>query len=189
MSKGALCATSTESPANSRNAGSASPSRGASPTIASLMPVSTEMKGGIGTPGLTSVWNSPSRSPPRTFTAPISVISQLAGDPPVVSRSTTTKVTSCSGVPSSSNVACTATPAVSRPGTCTLDWYTSTTLGRPLDTTSEAHRPAQNLSDVRPKGRSCVAAPSAASTSRRARACWACRERSAGGRARLGSRA
>jgi hypothetical protein len=69
----------------------------------SLMPVSTVMNGGIGAPGLTSVWNVPSRSPPRTFTAPISVISPPTGDPPVVSRSTTTNVTSRSGVPSSSN--------------------------------------------------------------------------------------
>ena len=74
--------------------------------MASLMPVSTEMNGGIGTPGSTRVWNSPRCRPPRTLTAPISVISQLCGDPPVVSRSTTTNVTSCSGVPSSSNVAC-----------------------------------------------------------------------------------
>ena len=53
MSNGALCATSTASaPANSRNAGSAVPSRGAPATIVSLMPVSTEMNGGIGTPGV-----------------------------------------------------------------------------------------------------------------------------------------
>ena len=32
------------------------------------------MNGGIGAPGSTSVWNSPSTSPPRTLTAPISVI-------------------------------------------------------------------------------------------------------------------
>ena len=38
------------------------------------MPVSTAMNGGISVCGLTSVWNSPSTSPPRTFTAPISVI-------------------------------------------------------------------------------------------------------------------
>ena len=32
------------------------------------------MNAGIGTPGLTRVWNSPSTSPPRTLTAPISVM-------------------------------------------------------------------------------------------------------------------
>ncbi len=74
MSNGALCATSTASPANSRKAGSTEPMRGAPATIASVMPVSTAMNAGIGAPGLTSVWNSPSTSPPRTLTAPISVI-------------------------------------------------------------------------------------------------------------------
>ncbi len=78
--------------------------RGAPATMASLMPVRTAMNAGIGAPGCTRVWNSPSTSPPRTFTAPISVIPHVAGDPPVVSRSTTTNVTPCSGVPSSSNV-------------------------------------------------------------------------------------
>ena len=63
-------------------------------TIVSVMPVSTAMNGGIGSPGLTSVWNSPRTSPPRTFTAPISVMLDEPGEPPVVSRSTTTKVTS-----------------------------------------------------------------------------------------------
>ena len=47
----------------------------------SVMPVSTLMKGGIGTPGSTRVWNSPSTSPPRTFTAPISVIALSSGRP------------------------------------------------------------------------------------------------------------
>ena len=49
--------------------------------------------GGIGTPGLTRVWNVPRHSPPRSLTAPTSVISQVAGDAPVVSRSTTQNVT------------------------------------------------------------------------------------------------
>ena len=89
--------------------------RGAGATIVSVMPVRTAMNGGIGSPGLTSVWNSPSTSPPRTFTAPISVIAHDCGLPPVVSRSTTTNVTSRSGVPSSSNVPWTATGWVSRP--------------------------------------------------------------------------
>jgi len=38
------------------------------------------------------------------LTAPISVIAQVLGEPPVVSRSTTTNVTSTSGGPSESNV-------------------------------------------------------------------------------------
>ena len=46
------------------------------------------------------------RRRPRTLTAPISVIALSFGDPPVVSRSTTTKVTSASGVPSSSIMTC-----------------------------------------------------------------------------------
>ena len=73
------------------------------------MPVSTAMKGGMAWWGLTRVWNSPRTSPPRTFTAPISVIiDPPAAEPPVVSRSTTQKVTSRSGRPSSSKVACAA---------------------------------------------------------------------------------
>ena len=43
------------------------------------MPVSVAMNAGTGPPGLTSVWNSPSTSPPRTLTAPISVIADPAG--------------------------------------------------------------------------------------------------------------
>jgi hypothetical protein len=43
MSKGALCATSTAPRANSRNAGSTAPIRGALTTIAVVMPVSTLM--------------------------------------------------------------------------------------------------------------------------------------------------
>src|SRR5690606_555205 len=81
--------------------------RGASATIALEIPVSTVMKAGIGVLGRTSVWNSPMTSPPRTVTAPISVMPQSAGEPPVVSRSTTTNVTSDRGTPKSSNVSCT----------------------------------------------------------------------------------
>ena len=69
------------------------------------MPVSTAMKAGISVCGLTRVWNSPSTSPPRTLTAPISVIIEPAcAEPPVVSRSTTQKVRSRSGRPSSSKL-------------------------------------------------------------------------------------
>ena len=104
MSKGALWATRTDPRANSRKAGSAVWIRGAVRTIESVMPVSTAMNAGIGAPGLTSVCSSPSTWPARTLTAPISVMAALAGDPPVVSRSTMTNVTSPSGVPSSSSV-------------------------------------------------------------------------------------
>ena len=112
MSNGALWATRTEPRANSRNDGSTSSIRGAVATIDVVIPVSVWMNAGTGVPGLTRVWNSPRTSPPRTFTAPISVISQLAGVPPVVSRSTTTKVTSCRGVPSSSSPSWTGRPVV-----------------------------------------------------------------------------
>ena len=105
MSNGALWATRTAPRANSRNAGSTASIGGAVATIESVMPVRTLMNAGIGAPGRTSVCSSPRTSPPRTLTAPISVISQSAAEPPVVSRSTTTKVTSRSGVPSSSKVA------------------------------------------------------------------------------------
>ena len=112
MSYGALWATHTAPRANSRNAGSTSASPGAGAIIAWVMPVSTVMNGGTGSPGLTRVANSPSSSPARTLTAPISVIPQPSGAPPVVSRSTTTKVVSrsdcasgtCPGASNWSNV-------------------------------------------------------------------------------------
>ena len=73
----------------------------------SVMPVSTAMKAGIDVDGLTSVWNSPSTSPPRTLTAPTSVIMEPPwADPPVVSRSTTQKVTARKERPSSSKLRC-----------------------------------------------------------------------------------
>ena len=104
-SKRALWATSTEPRANSRNDGSAELIGGASATMLLVMPVRTAMKAGIDVCGLTRVWNSPSTSPPRTLTAPISVImSPSPTEPPVVSRSTTQKVTSRSGRPSSSKL-------------------------------------------------------------------------------------
>src|SRR5688572_6201420 len=74
------------------------------------MPVSTAIRGGMWAFGLTSVWNSPSTSPPRTLTAPTSVIMSVSA-PPVVSRSTTQNVTSDRCVPRSSNEACSATMA------------------------------------------------------------------------------
>ena len=67
--------------------------RGAGITIACVMPVSTVISGGIAMPGFTRVWNVPRHSPPRTLTAPTSVMAQRSADPPVVSRSTTQNVT------------------------------------------------------------------------------------------------
>ncbi len=106
-SNGALWATSTVPAANSRNAGSADSIDGASLTMALVMPVRTAMNGGISARGLTRVWNSPSTSPERTLTAPISVIIEPpAAEPPVVSRSTTVNVMSRKGRPSSSKLRC-----------------------------------------------------------------------------------
>ena len=70
--------------------------------MASVIPVRKVMEGGMAIPGFTSVSKVERTSPPRTLTAPISVISDDAGDPPVVSRSRTTKVTSDKGRPRSS---------------------------------------------------------------------------------------
>ena len=89
---------------NSSRLGSTVSMRGARTTIDSVMPVSTVMVGGIARPGLTRVWKVPSTSPPRTLTAPTSVMVSEPGDPPVVSRSTTTNVVSTSGVPRSSRL-------------------------------------------------------------------------------------
>jgi hypothetical protein len=79
---------------NSSRDGRTAAGGGAGSTIASVMPVRTVISGGMGTPGLTRVWNVPRHSPARKRAAPTSVISQSAGDPPVVSRSTTQNVTS-----------------------------------------------------------------------------------------------
>ncbi len=105
----ALWATSTapwSKPANSRNIGSTASMAGASHTIAVVMPVSCTIWGGMLRCGSTRVANSPSTTPPRTLTAPISVMAShgappaLLVRPPVVSRSTTTKVVSRKGVSS-----------------------------------------------------------------------------------------
>ena len=74
MSKPALWATSTAPRENSRNAGNTESILGASHTIAVVMPVSATICGGMLRPGSTSVASSPSTAPPRTLTAPISVI-------------------------------------------------------------------------------------------------------------------
>ena len=104
--------------------------------MASLMPVSRAMNGGISCCGLTKVWNSPSTSPPRTFTAPISVMREPpAGDPPVVSRSTTQKVRSRNGRPSSSKDCCSAHRggSASRRGPGASPAVMGTTVGKRSD--------------------------------------------------------
>ena len=73
--------------------------------MALVMPVSTVICAGMARPGLTSVDSSSSTCPPRTRTAPISVMVWEPGPAPVVSRSTTTKVVSCRGVPMDSKEA------------------------------------------------------------------------------------
>ena len=103
---------------------------GASATMPLVMPVSTAMNAGIEVCGLTRVWNSPRTSPPRTFTAPISVIlSPSPTDPPVVSRSTTQNVTSRNGRPSSSKERCSSQRL--RTGAVVM----SSTVGGTSDTT------------------------------------------------------
>jgi hypothetical protein len=91
MSNGALWATATSSPTKSRNAGRASVIGGALATISSVMPVSRATKGGMRCRGFTSVANVSVSRPSTTRTAPISVMPDAAGPPPVVSRSKTTK--------------------------------------------------------------------------------------------------
>ena len=104
ISNPALCATSTAPWANSRNIGNTAAMVGASRTIAVVIPVSSTICGGMVRCGSTRVANSPMICPPRTLTAPISVIASdepsaaaLARDP-VVSRSTTTNVVSRSDI-------------------------------------------------------------------------------------------
>ena len=79
---------------------------GASTTMASVMPVRMVIDGGIPVPGSTRVWKVPRHSPPRSLTAPTSVMAQSAAEVPVVSRSTTQKVTSVRGIPRSSRLLC-----------------------------------------------------------------------------------
>ncbi len=83
---------------------------GAGTTIDVVMPVSTVMKNGISVWGLTSVSKVPRHAPPRTLTAPTSVMAHVSGDAPVVSRSRTQKVTSARGVPMSSKDRCIRRP-------------------------------------------------------------------------------
>ena len=88
-----LCPTMTAEPMNSRNAGSTASIHGAGRTMASVMPVRKVISRGIPTPGFTSVWKVPRHSPPRSFTAPTSVMADCGGAAPVVSKSRTQNVT------------------------------------------------------------------------------------------------
>ncbi len=97
MSKGALCAVSTQPRAKARNPGSIAPIGGAWLTIASVIPVSAVMSAGIGCPGLTRAENSIGGRPSPILTAPISVMLASSGSQPVVSTSTITKSTLASG--------------------------------------------------------------------------------------------
>ena len=90
ISKSALCATMIASPQNSINCGRIVSIFGASITISSRMEVSSSIRYGIGTSGLTNVEKRSVISPCSTFTAPISMILFLSGENPVVSRSNTT---------------------------------------------------------------------------------------------------
>ena len=105
-SNGALWATSTAPRRNSSSEGRTAGSCGAPAVMADVMPVSATMPAGTLVPGSTSVSSSPRSSPPRILTAPISVMESVPAEPPVVSRSSTTNVTSRRGVPSSSNDSC-----------------------------------------------------------------------------------
>src|SRR6476620_1410294 len=87
---------------------------GAPVTVRSSIPVRCATKGGIGCRGSTSVWNVDSRSPPRYVTAPTSVMAWSVGEPPVVSRSTTTNVTSESFTPSA-KVHCSGSRSIGPP--------------------------------------------------------------------------
>ncbi|SHX12043.1 Uncharacterised protein [Mycobacteroides abscessus subsp. abscessus] len=109
MSKPALWATRTAPRQNSRKVGSTDSMRGASQTMAVVIPVSCTICGGMARPGSIRVASSPMISPPRTLTAPISVmasqpppVSSARARPPVVSRSTTTNVVSRSNASSRS---------------------------------------------------------------------------------------
>ena len=63
---------------------------GASATMSSVIPVMSVISWGIGMDGFTRVWNSDTLEPLMYLTAAMSIISSLAGDRPVVSRSSTT---------------------------------------------------------------------------------------------------
>ena len=82
-SRSGCCARRSPRRARTRETpASTSAMRGAGSTIASVMPVSTVIIGGIGTPGFTNVSNVPSSSPPRSRSAPISVIASVRATRP-----------------------------------------------------------------------------------------------------------
>ena len=88
-SKGALCATKGRSSAKVKNRGSTWEISGCPLTISFVIPVSSVIKYGIGSPGSTRASKRSMTSPNWTFTAPISVI--MAFPIPVVSKSKATK--------------------------------------------------------------------------------------------------
>ena len=90
MSKRALWATRTASPANERKRRTARSADGAPRTSPWAMPVRAVIAVGSGTPGLTSVSNVAPAASASTRWAPISTIRERAGERPVVSRSKTT---------------------------------------------------------------------------------------------------
>ena len=90
MSKRALWATRTASPANERKRRTARSADGAPRTSPWAIPVRAVIAVGSGTPGLTRVSNVAPASSASTRCAPISTIRERAGERPVVSRSNTT---------------------------------------------------------------------------------------------------
>src|SRR5258707_15487414 len=73
-----------------------SANNGASATISLLIPVKASMYGEMGHSGLTSELHSSSSTPFCTRTMPTSVIRWWAGLPPVVSKSTNTRLSAAS---------------------------------------------------------------------------------------------
>ena len=95
-SKRALCATSSESPANPRKRGMTLETDGAPRSSRSRSPVRRATGSGRGTPGLTSDSKESTISSAFTRTAPTSQIRLRAAESPVVSRSKTTSSASSS---------------------------------------------------------------------------------------------
>ena len=89
-SKRTLWATKTAPSSKSSNGRATSSKAGAVCTMASLMPVRLWIKGGMRTPGLTSVLQRATSTPSSIRTAAISVMRSTVALPPVVSRSSRT---------------------------------------------------------------------------------------------------
>lgn len=136
MSNGALCAVSTAPWAKSRKLASAAAACGAGPTMASLIPVSATMSGGIGWPGLTRVLNSARICPPLIRTAPISVMPASSGDQPVVSTSTITNSSASKACRSAQGWRSRARTAATQSQTITMF-----TVGPGTDIPPQARRP------------------------------------------------